>query len=56
MGPTLFTQVFAASVSDRDNPAGWSGAPFLVSALMIVIATLMAWRTTGSRVPAAESA
>jgi DHA1 family tetracycline resistance protein-like MFS transporter len=46
-GPFLFTGVFAISVSAHDNAAAWSGSPFLLSALLVAIATLMAWRTTG---------
>jgi DHA1 family tetracycline resistance protein-like MFS transporter len=46
IGPTLFTQVFAAFI---DAPAGGRvlpGAPFLVSALIVLVAMMMAWRTT----------
>jgi MFS transporter, DHA1 family, tetracycline resistance protein len=47
VGPILFTEVFATSVSAHENATAWSGSPFLLSALMVAIATLMAWRTTG---------
>jgi DHA1 family tetracycline resistance protein-like MFS transporter len=47
IGPILFTEVFATSVSASKNAAAWSGSPFLLSALMVAIATLMAWHTTG---------
>ena len=46
IGPILFTEVFATSVSAPRNAAAWSGSPFLLSALMVAIATFMAWRTT----------
>lgn len=46
IGPILFTEVFASSVSASKNAAAWSGSPFLLSAFMVAIATLMAWRTT----------
>jgi DHA1 family tetracycline resistance protein-like MFS transporter len=44
-GPLLFTQVFAVFISSR---RGWElpGAPFLLAGLMLVLALLLAWRTT----------
>ena len=52
LGPTAFTQTFAAFISTR---ADWQlpGAPFLLAAALVLIAMLLAWRTTRpSRVPA----
>jgi DHA1 family tetracycline resistance protein-like MFS transporter len=45
IGPTLFTQIFAASISMR---ADWllPGAAFLASALLVLLAMVLAWRTT----------
>jgi DHA1 family tetracycline resistance protein-like MFS transporter len=51
VGPILFTEVFATSVSAHENAAAWSGTPFLLSALMVAIATVMAWHTTGLWTP-----
>jgi DHA1 family tetracycline resistance protein-like MFS transporter len=52
LGPTAFTQTFAAFISTR---ADWQmpGAPFLLAAALVFIAMLLAWRTTRpSRIPA----
>ena len=45
IGPTLFTQIFAASISTRGD---WllPGAAFLASALLVLLAMVLAWRTT----------
>jgi MFS transporter, DHA1 family, tetracycline resistance protein len=46
IGPGLFTQVFAAAIAPGQ---GWHlpGAPFALAALMLVAATVIAWRVTG---------
>jgi DHA1 family tetracycline resistance protein-like MFS transporter len=46
IGPTLFTQVFARAITDRGEEAQVPGAPFLVAALMLVLAGIIAWRVT----------
>lgn len=42
IGPTLFTQMFAAAIS------GWgktfAGAPYLLAAMILLVASLLAWR------------
>jgi DHA1 family tetracycline resistance protein-like MFS transporter len=45
IGPTVFTHTFATFISVR---ADWGipGAPFLLSALLVFVAMLLAWRTT----------
>jgi MFS transporter, DHA1 family, tetracycline resistance protein len=45
VGPTAFTQTFAVFISTR---ADWDlpGAPFLLAALLVIAAMLLAWRTT----------
>jgi DHA1 family tetracycline resistance protein-like MFS transporter len=45
IGPTAFTQTFAAFISTR---AAWHlpGAPYLLAALLLLMAMLWAWRTT----------
>jgi MFS transporter, DHA1 family, tetracycline resistance protein len=49
-GPGLFTQVFAAAIGGgRDNPL--TGAPFMLAALLIAAAGLLAWHVTRGRVP-----
>jgi DHA1 family tetracycline resistance protein-like MFS transporter len=45
IGPTVFTQTFAASISTRAD-RGLPGAPFLLAALLALVAMLLAWRTT----------
>ena len=45
IGPTIFTQTFAAFISTRAD-LGLPGAPFLLSAVLIFLAMLLAWRTT----------
>ena len=48
IGPTLFTQVFAYFIG---SGAVWRlpGAPFLLASLLLVIAAVIAWRTTNPR-------
>ena len=45
IGPTAFTQTFAVFISTH---AAWQlpGAPFLLAALLLLMAMLWAWRTT----------
>lgn len=45
IGPTVFTQTFAVFISARSE---WffPGAPFLLAALLVFAAMLLAWRTT----------
>ncbi len=56
IGPTIFTQTFAACISARTD---WAlpGAPFLLAAVLVFAAMLLAWRTTQSpRAAATEAA
>jgi DHA1 family tetracycline resistance protein-like MFS transporter len=55
IGPTVFTQTFAVSISTH---AGWSlpGAPFLLAAGLVFAAMLLAWRTTQPTAAASEPA
>jgi DHA1 family tetracycline resistance protein-like MFS transporter len=45
IGPTVFTQIFAVFIS---TGADWRlpGAPFLLAALLILVAMLFGWRIT----------
>jgi len=45
IGPVLFTSTFAASIETRRG-VELPGAPFLLAALLLVCAMLMAWRVT----------
>lgn len=59
IGPTLFTQLFAASISGP--AANWHtlpGMPFFMSSGLVIAAMIMAWRATRSMAlsPAANSA
>jgi DHA1 family tetracycline resistance protein-like MFS transporter len=45
IGPTMFTQMFAAFISTRAD-LRLPGAPFLLAALLLFAAMLLAWRTT----------
>jgi DHA1 family tetracycline resistance protein-like MFS transporter len=45
IGPTMFTQTFAVFVSTRSD-WGLPGAPFLLAALLVIAAVLLAWRIT----------
>jgi DHA1 family tetracycline resistance protein-like MFS transporter len=52
IGPTLFTQLFAASISVP--AANWHtlpGAPFFLSSALVISAMIMAWRATRSMAP-----
>jgi DHA1 family tetracycline resistance protein-like MFS transporter len=46
LGPTLFTQIFAASVGTRADGKILPGAAFLAAAAIVVVAMVLAWRTT----------
>jgi DHA1 family tetracycline resistance protein-like MFS transporter len=46
IGPALFTQIFAASVSTHAEWKLWPGACFLTSALLVLVAMVLAWRAT----------
>src|SRR5580692_5846002 len=46
IGPALFTQIFAASVSTHAEWKLWPGACFLTSALLVLVAMALAWRAT----------
>jgi DHA1 family tetracycline resistance protein-like MFS transporter len=45
IGPTVFTATFASFISTRAD-LGLPGAPFLLAALLIVVAAVLAWRAT----------
>jgi DHA1 family tetracycline resistance protein-like MFS transporter len=45
IGPTVFTQTFATFISTRAD-LRLPGAPFLLSAVLVFAAMLLAWRTT----------
>jgi len=45
IGPSVFTQTFAASISTRAD-WGLPGAPFLLAAGLVFAAMLLGWRTT----------
>ena len=45
IGPTMFTQIFAAFIGTRAD-LRLPGAPFLLAALLLFTAMLLAWRTT----------
>ncbi len=47
IGPTVFTQTFAVFISTRAD-LKMPGAPFLLSAVLVFAAMLLAWRTTHS--------
>ena len=46
IGPTLFTQVFAASISGSGNWRALPGIPFLMSSALLIAAMIIAWRAT----------
>ncbi|MGO9934590.1 MAG: TCR/Tet family MFS transporter [Steroidobacteraceae bacterium] len=46
IGPALFTQIFAASVSTHAEWKSLPGAAFLAAALIVLVAMVLAWRTT----------
>jgi MFS transporter, DHA1 family, tetracycline resistance protein len=45
IGPSMFTQIFAVFISTR-APVKLPGAPFLLAAILLIMAMLLAWRTT----------
>ena len=45
IGPTVFTATFASFISTHAD-LGLPGAPFLLAALLIVVAAVLAWRAT----------
>jgi DHA1 family tetracycline resistance protein-like MFS transporter len=45
IGPTVFTQIFAAFISTHAE-LGLPGAPYLLAAVLVFAAMLLAWRTT----------
>jgi DHA1 family tetracycline resistance protein-like MFS transporter len=53
IGPIVFTETFAVFVSTRAD-LGLPGAPFLLAALLLFCAMLLAWRTT--RAPMLDAA
>jgi DHA1 family tetracycline resistance protein-like MFS transporter len=50
IGPVLFTQIFAVAIRG-DRVPHLPGAPYLLSAVLIVGAVLLSWRVARSRVP-----
>ena len=48
IGPTLFTQVFAASITTPGNWRSLPGLPFLLSSGLVIAAMIVAWRATRS--------
>ena len=54
IGPTLFTQIFAIAIGTHAD-WGLPGAPFLLSTLLILLAIILAWRTTRMPLPEAPS-
>jgi DHA1 family tetracycline resistance protein-like MFS transporter len=48
IGPTLFTQVFAASITTPGNWRTLPGSPFLLSSGLVIAAMIVAWRATRS--------
>jgi len=46
IGPALFTQIFAASISTHSEWKLLPGAAFLASTLLVLVAMVLAWRTT----------
>jgi DHA1 family tetracycline resistance protein-like MFS transporter len=55
IGPIVFTQIFAVFIGRRAN-LSLPGAPFLLAAVLILGAMLLAWRSTKPSAIAAESA
>jgi DHA1 family tetracycline resistance protein-like MFS transporter len=55
IGPTMFTQTFAVSISGR-APSGEAGAPFLLASALVVGAIALAWRATRPLVTVAAQA
>ena len=53
IGPTIFTSTFASFIGSyryRHVP----GAPYLLAGLIVMLSTIIAWRTTSSRAAGAE--
>ena len=50
IGPLLFTQIFATAIR-ADGPLHLPGAPYLLSALLVVVALVAAMRATRARAP-----
>ena len=50
IGPLLFTQIFAAAIR-TDGPFHLPGAPYLLSAVLVVVALFTAMRATRARAP-----
>lgn len=48
LGPTLFTQVFAASISAAGTWRTLPGLPFLMSSGLVIVAMMVAWHATRS--------
>jgi DHA1 family tetracycline resistance protein-like MFS transporter len=48
IGPTIFTQIFAASIAVPTDSHRWSGASFLLSAAIVIAAMVSVWRSTQS--------
>jgi hypothetical protein len=46
IGPALFTQIFAASISTHAEWKLLPGAAFLASTLLVLVAMVLAWRAT----------
>ena len=53
IGPMLFTQIFATFIGGPAEAAGLPGAPFLLSALLVLLAMMVAWFSTRPRLSAA---
>ena len=45
IGPVIFTQTFAAAIGSG-RPLRLPGAPFLLAALLLAAAAIVAWRAT----------
>jgi DHA1 family tetracycline resistance protein-like MFS transporter len=48
VGPTIFTQIFAASIDLPADSHRWSGTSFLLSAAIVIAAMVSVWRSTQS--------
>jgi len=54
IGPLLFTQVFAAAIRTTE-PFHLPGAPYLLSAVLVMFALYIAMRVTHPKAPAAQT-
>ncbi len=45
IGPIVFTQVFAAAI-EAGRPVSWSGAPYVLSAMLLVACAIGSWTVT----------